>query len=435
MAERRRRLVERRKTLGYSQETLAEDLGVDRSTVARWERNETDPQPFVRPKLARLLEVTPRELTALLTTTPAVQPPLVVIPPKAPSAPQRLDAGEDDDMNRRELLQLLTTAGALVAMPRFDSGETRPVPEAVDDYEQLNTHLWQAFSLSKSKRAVYPLVRQQLGLLTTVLERPHNTATHQRLCLLAGDLFQLAGEIYFDGNRYTDAGYCYTLAASASKEAEAYDLWACALTRHAFIGMYERRFAQAVPMLSVASQVASRGDSQLSTRYWVAQVQAQALAGLGDFDGCNRALDEAQAVASLSGLVHNGGWLRFDGSRLAEERGTCYVELGRPDLAEAALVDALGQKLSGRRRGSVLTDLAMLGVQRSDPDQVMHYASAALELAEETSSGYVGRKLSGLQAHLTPFASDDRIRELSHSISALVRLPVSKTPERARTDD
>ena len=53
-----------------------------------------------------------------------------------------------------------------------------------------------------------------------------------------------------------------------------------------------------------------------------------------------------------------GGWLRFDGSHLAEERGTCYLALGRADLAEAALTEALGQSVSLRRRGSLLTDLA-----------------------------------------------------------------------------
>lgn len=427
MAERRLRLAQRRKALGYSQEAFAEVLGVDRSTVARWERGESEPLPYIRPKLARVLGVTVDALAPLLARTPTVVvlPTTATVLPKPTTAPQYGATSEDDDMNRRELLQLLSVTGALVAMPQLDSEDMRPVPESVDDYEALNAHLWQAFSLSKSKRVVYPLVKQQLGLLTTELERSHSTATHERLCSLAGDLFQLAGEIHFDANHYTDAAHCYTLAASASKEANAYDLWACALTRHAFVGMYELRssltapaLSPVVPMLTAASRIAHRGDTQLSTRYWVAQVQAHALAGLGDFDGCARALDDAQVVTELSGRLHNGGWLRFDGERLAEERGACYVELGRPDLAEAALTDALSHKLSSRRRGSVLTDLATLGVQQHDPDQVIQYANAALALAEETNSGYVGRKLQGLNAKLAQLASDDRIRTLSDAISA-----------------
>ena len=70
-----------------------------------------------------------------------------------------------------------------------------------------------------------------------------------------------------------------------------------------------------------------------------------------------------------------------------EERGTCYVQLRRPDLAEVALSDALRQKLSLRRRGIVLTDLAMVGVQRRDLDRIVMYADAALDTARQTGSG------------------------------------------------
>jgi hypothetical protein len=93
---------------------------------------------------------------------------------------------------------------------------------------------------------------------------------------------------------------------------------------------------------------------------------AEAFAGVGDFSACERALEEAQLVADLRGPVHNSGWLRFDGSRLSEERGARYLQLGRLDLAENALRDALGSEAlakrpSFRRRGAVLIDLAVLG--------------------------------------------------------------------------
>ncbi|MFD6593375.1 hypothetical protein ACFWFH_07775 [Streptomyces coelicoflavus] len=121
----------------------------------------------------------------------------------------------------------------------------------------------------------------------------------------------------------------YTLAASASQEAKSYDLWACALVRHAYIDLYERRCADAVGTLSAAEKVARRGDGSLSTRSWVAAVQAEAYAGLGDLAACERALDKAEKVTGLSGAAHNGGRPRFDGSRLAAERGARYLQLGR----------------------------------------------------------------------------------------------------------
>src|SRR5262245_15207500 len=111
----------------------------------------------------------------------------------------------------------------------------------------------------------------------------------------------------------SDAAYCYNLAATSSKEADAFDLWACVMTRHAFIEMYERRFDKAAPMLELAARLARRGDEALSTRYWVFSVQAQAFAGLGQLAACQRALDAAEQVRELSDDSSNGGWLRFDG--------------------------------------------------------------------------------------------------------------------------
>src|SRR5690348_8971040 len=61
MPDRRHRLAQRRKTIGLSQERLAEVMRVDRSTVVRWERADTEPQPWHRPRLAAALKVSVEE--------------------------------------------------------------------------------------------------------------------------------------------------------------------------------------------------------------------------------------------------------------------------------------------------------------------------------------------------------------------------------------
>jgi transcriptional regulator with XRE-family HTH domain len=63
---KRRRLAERRKMVGHAQERIAALLGVDRTTVQRWEAGETTPQPWLRPKLAEALAVSLDELDAML---------------------------------------------------------------------------------------------------------------------------------------------------------------------------------------------------------------------------------------------------------------------------------------------------------------------------------------------------------------------------------
>ncbi|MFI5709760.1 hypothetical protein [Kribbella sp. NPDC051620] len=294
------------------------------------------------------------------------------------------------------------------------------------ELHSFNKQLWRIFVMATAKQAVYPLVTGQLGVLVERLKRTHHAATRKALCELTCDLFQMAGEVFFDNDQYTSAAHCYTLAAQAAREASSRDLWACALTRHAFISVYERQFADTVPMLASAADLAIRGDSALATRYWVSAVQAEALAGLGDLTGCERALDQAEHVRVLGANSQTGGWLRFDGSRLPEQRGTCYTLLRKPDQAETALQEALRLPVSLRRRGSVLVDLARVGVMRRDVEQTVRYATAALELTGESGSGVIARKLAGLNQQLSALDGELRLSELRQDISA--SLAVERSP-------
>jgi tetratricopeptide (TPR) repeat protein len=328
-------------------------------------------------------------------------------------------------MIRREFLRAIAVTGALAALPddeayALDDGLRRGAPP---DFMRMNSHLWQVFQLARSKGSVYPVVRDQLTALNNALVG-RSEKERWALCCAAGDLFQLAGELFFDSNRYTEAAASYTLAASASKDAGSFDLWACALVRHAYIDVYERRYREAASTLSAAEGLARHGDSSLSTRHWVASVQAEVFAGMGDLTACERALDAADKVLDLAGSGHNGGWLRFNGSRLAEERGARYLQLGHLELAEETLQSALKQDAlspgqSYRRRGAVLTDLAAIGAKRRDPEQVITYGREALQLARESGSGYVGRRLQELLAEFGHLARNARVADLAAEIGAL----------------
>jgi hypothetical protein len=71
----------------------------------------------------------------------------------------------------------------------------------------------------------------------------------------------------------------------------------------------------------------------------------------------------------------------------------------------------------------VLTDLAMIGVQRRDPDWVVAYADAALATARQTRSGVIGRRLRGLQPHLAPLLAHEQVKRLDADIAALAGNP------------
>lgn len=346
----------------------------------------------------------------------------------------------DDDVNRRDVLRLIGASSALLAAPQvFGHIDTERVsygaanPGSLDknilnEYGKTNTYLWRVHAETKTKKMVLPAVKEQLGVLTDALRQGCGERSRCGLNELAADLFQLCGEVFFDSDRYAEASQCYSLAASAAKEASAFDLWCCALTRHAYLGLYERHFQESISLLDGAARVAAQGDTALTTRHWVASVRAQSLAGLGQLSACQKALDAAEQVENVGAPPHTAGWLRFDGSRLPEERGSCFVHLGRPELAEPALIEALDQNISTRRRGSVLADLATVGTQRDDPEQLVLYADAAIDAARQTNSvGYLGRKLAVLRPQLKPFMSDRHVRTLDREIEMLTTgQPIAK---------
>lgn len=93
MAFRRQQLTQRRKAVGFTQESLAEHLGVERSTVIRWEGGDSEPLPSIRPSLARALQVSIDQLSELLTTSEDPGPAPAVAADPEETAPALLAQG------------------------------------------------------------------------------------------------------------------------------------------------------------------------------------------------------------------------------------------------------------------------------------------------------------------------------------------------------
>jgi tetratricopeptide (TPR) repeat protein/transcriptional regulator with XRE-family HTH domain len=102
-AAQRRRLAQRRKAVGLTQEQLAEQLDVERSTVVRWERGETQPLPWLRPKLAKALRVSADGIEELLAAGAPPGPQ-----GRAAAVPRQLPAAGTDFTGRAAELQALT---------------------------------------------------------------------------------------------------------------------------------------------------------------------------------------------------------------------------------------------------------------------------------------------------------------------------------------
>ncbi|MFC7273800.1 helix-turn-helix domain-containing protein [Paractinoplanes rhizophilus] len=407
-------IARRRTQLGLTQEQLAERAGIALDTLCRLEQGRrTSARLSTLDKIARALQVE----TAAILICPTL--------PRSSSTAHAPVAGAAgvSEMKRRDLLRLVSAATAAISFTPLRQRPTEAANRPLDatglaELMRTNRKLWADFATASSKTSLYPRVHRQLSQLITALQRPQRVSVRRDLHAATADTFQLAGEVMFDADRYSDAAQCYTLAATAAREANAWDLWSCALTRHAYISLYEERSADAVPLLELAVQVARRGDPARSTRHWAAAVLAQSLAAIGDHAGCERALENAERVTGLS-HPYPGGWLRFDGSRLPEDRAACYLKQQQSHRAEPLLNQLLAAGQPGRRRGITLVDLAVVGTQHKDPLRVVTHGFAALDHARNTGSGVIVRRLHNLRPHLVPMRSDPHVRHLDEEIAQL----------------
>jgi transcriptional regulator with XRE-family HTH domain/tetratricopeptide (TPR) repeat protein len=149
---RRRRdgLASARRAAGYTQEGLATELDIDRSTVIRWESGDHTPLPYLQPKLARLLGRSREQLSELIDgqvlgaeRASAQQPDGPVQAAEPPIATTSYDQGnsggfaEGSDREvgtaptRREVFGY---AGAGVTVAGFEQVTTR-LPRAVQALE------------------------------------------------------------------------------------------------------------------------------------------------------------------------------------------------------------------------------------------------------------------------------------------------------------
>ncbi|MEU7631479.1 helix-turn-helix transcriptional regulator [Nocardia sp. NPDC049220] len=94
----RRGFAQRRKALGFTQESLAARVNVERSTVVRWEAGKSEPLAWLWPKLAVALKVTPEQLTDLLAPDAMLSdaPAAVPLRPADKAIPDDSSSGSND---------------------------------------------------------------------------------------------------------------------------------------------------------------------------------------------------------------------------------------------------------------------------------------------------------------------------------------------------
>ncbi|MGH3947522.1 MAG: helix-turn-helix domain-containing protein [Pseudonocardiaceae bacterium] len=384
VASRRHLLIYQRKTVGLTQEQLAELLGVDRSTVIRWERGETWPQPWQRPRLAGILQVTNEELHDILLNqpvTPMKEKPLPVsdtLPsfalPVHPSnelavpllrqlstlvsaswqvdqTPRQREAAYGqlvqvlvawaDCMKRREVLQILSSAAsAAAAAPLFDtldSDEQERLALAIQTPRRVDNHV-----IDHIEEVLYHCMRQddalgpQAALDTVLAQRSlarvmliECPSEHRaRLLSVYANLSAYAGWLAFDLNDFDGASYYYEAARTDAHEAHDAELGALILCNMSHLATWRGRARVGIDH-AVAAQVWARKTGNVALQAYACDRAARAFALDKQQSACFDEIDNAQAqLAAVESSLGNSLMYFYNDGLLANTKSLCLLALG-----------------------------------------------------------------------------------------------------------
>ena len=451
MKAKRHALADRREIVGHTQETLAEFVGVEPTTVGRWERGETFPQPWSRPKLAEALAVSVEQLDTMLAEGQPVQkqqpvaggsrnPHAANEPTDDPEHDPMLIApwnyrgtveaaavlrGGDGRVKRRVFLSLTgpaLTAPAhqwLVHEPeQLVSGLAgRRVPAAIADRLPAMIAELRGMDDVAGGGDVLSLAQFHFDWVAGLLDQAsYGDATGRKLHSALAELGQLVGWVCYDTGQDGLAQRYYITALRAAHSADDRSLGAHILGSMATQAACQGRPTEAVTLIETAV-AGARGQQTPRLLAALYIRQAYAFAALKDASACTAAISQARTHVELSVKDDDPPYLYWVvPAAITVGAGYGLLQLGQADRAAAMLdqgIAMFGAPFNRDRQVS-LTDLAEAlacpGKQR-DLDAAAGKGIEAIDLATNLSSARSVDRIRYLSRQLKPYAKVPAVRD------------------------
>ncbi|SDD21208.1 helix-turn-helix transcriptional regulator [Actinokineospora iranica] len=426
MAARRDRLARARKAAGYTQERLAEELHIDRTAVHTWESGKHEPLPYLRPKLARLLGLTLRELETLLANeTPAE--------PKSTSTDEHWAAlfrHWVDTMNRRELLQLLGWTAATASAPSLTNLNTDEqervakaitTPQRVDNQviEHIETIYWTCRRQDDAlgPQAVLPTVLAQLSAAQGML-RDCPGELRPKLLSTCGGLSGLAGWLFSEAADYGNAWQFYDRGRELSHEARDSTMSSFTLGRMSHTALMQDKAHLAIDYAEASRRAAERSDDTL-VRAHAASQAARAYARDGQSDECLTALEQAEARLAQAGKRDASLAYFYDSGSLANAKAICHLNLRQPTEAVSQARNALRLHNRSLVRDNAYTMLylAQAHVQLQEPDAAVLIMEDVIEATTRNRSVRLRERLRDTRRALEPWRDSNAVKTLDERLT------------------
>jgi len=379
VATRRQGLIALRKAAGYTQESLAVEMYIDRSTIVRWECGENEPQPYHRPKLARLLGVSGDELRQVLAEPDYfVSPSLAAVePPNSNSTASVFD--------RRAVL-----ASSAAAALMLGDAETlrRELAEAVDHAAMSDASLdgWEhtvhQYGLAYRYRPPASLLvdlTADFAELSRVLERRQAILVPTRLTRVVGQMAGLMCGALVRLDQHAAARNWARTAKTVAKECGDSKLHAWVLSQEAYSYFYDGNPVQAVFVAAQAQHVANY--TPCTGVVQAAAIEARVHALHGRAEESLAALDRTErTLGGLDAESRMPSAFGYDEARFAHHVSNAYTHLGRTTEAASAQDRALALYLRTDyfNRPLVMLDRADCFVQDNDVPAAVESAKQAL---------------------------------------------------------
>jgi DNA-binding XRE family transcriptional regulator len=442
---KRHALADRREIVGHTQETLAEFVGVEPTTVGRWERSETSPQPWSRPKLAEALAISIEQLNTMLAEgqpvaggsgspnvadEPLADPEhdLVLTVPwnhRGTVEATVMLSGGDGRVKRRGFLSL---TGATLTAPAHQwlVHEPEPVvaglagrrvPAGVADRLPAMIAELRTMDDVAGGGDVLALARYHFGWVAGLLDQAsYSDATGRKLHGALAELGQLVGWVCYDTGQHGLAQRFYITALRAAHSADDRPLGAHILGSMAYQAAHEGRPTEAVTLVETAvagtrGQQTPRLLAALSIRH------AYAFAALKDTSACTTAISQARHHVEHISDDDDPPYLYWvNPAGIITGAGYGLLQLGQADRAAALIGQGIAMygESFHRDRQISLTDLAEAlarpGKQR-DLDAAAGHGIEAIQLATNLSSTRSVDRIRYLSRQLKPYAKVPAVRD------------------------
>ncbi|WP_457033128.1 helix-turn-helix transcriptional regulator [Kitasatospora sp. P5_F3] len=469
MAVKRERLAQRRKDAGHTQETLADALGVHRSTVVRWEGGTGEPQPWMWVKLARLLKISTTELRALFAGSdqpPAanrsVPQPRAEVPNPLTAAPGLGDAGTGQPdfgdlaqepsavgssmvlmngevrvgcrtsdgriifvtMPRRALLRTATAATGASLLSAFAAPTAQPEPPTlspdlhpVENLRQLRRSLVECDNVL-GPRSVVASTQEHIRLVQQ-LRREAAGRDRQDLMQVQAEYAEFCSWLFQDSGDHRAAQYWADRAIDWSNAAGDQDLAVYTTARKAQLAGDMKDSLDAVDLAESAQRMAAPG-SRLSAMGAVYGAHGHAM--LGDALACQRSYDQALDLVSRpsDSEVRRGHWL--DAAYVEAQQARSLSVLGHHQAAVTGFERAIRALPASYRRdrGVYLARAAVAQLYVAGPEQAATTGAEALSIAATTGSARIFGELASLDAQLQQWHTVTEVAQFRQALDNVV---------------